>query len=198
MQIPIGIGDGFRIHQLIGFEIGQRLLAAARLDALAHERRVDAGVDDEMRDVDVLRSQFARHALRHGAQAELGAGEGGIADAAAQARRRAREQDRALAMRQHEARGLAPREKAAITGHLPYFAEDAFGGLEDGEIHIGAGIEDADFKRRFGIGLFQERRDVFFLAGVEPARNAAPASGFDGVSSSGASLSAVRRPAKIV
>jgi hypothetical protein len=31
------------------------------IDALAHEGGVDSGIDDEMRDVDVLRPELARH-----------------------------------------------------------------------------------------------------------------------------------------
>src|SRR5271165_7567606 len=61
-----------------------------------------------MGDVDVLRTEFARRTLRHRAQAELGAGEGGIADPAAHAGGSAGEEDIAPTARQHQARRLAP------------------------------------------------------------------------------------------
>jgi hypothetical protein len=68
---------------------GSRLASAASpsrsLDPLAHPGGVDPGVNDQMGDVDVLWAELARRALRHRTQAELGAGEGCIADPAAHA-----------------------------------------------------------------------------------------------------------------
>jgi acetyl esterase/lipase len=57
------------MHELVRIEALQRLGAGLLADALAHEGGVDAGIDDEMRDVNVLRPELARHALRDRAQA---------------------------------------------------------------------------------------------------------------------------------
>ena len=53
------------------------------------KRGVDRAVDDDVRDVDALRPELARHALRQRAQRVLGAGEGGEA-APSRARSRSR------------------------------------------------------------------------------------------------------------
>ena len=82
---PVGFRDRGWRHQQIG--IIERV-RAQRLDPpLPHPFGVDAGVDDEMRDVDVLGAQLARGRLRNGPQAELGAGEGRISRSAAQGSR---------------------------------------------------------------------------------------------------------------
>src|ERR1700759_1235552 len=83
IDLPISFGDRFRPHQPARIEIGERSFALPLLDPLAHPRGIDAGVDDQMSDVDVLRTKLACCALRHRAQSELGAGEGGITDPAA-------------------------------------------------------------------------------------------------------------------
>jgi hypothetical protein len=64
---PIGASNGFRPHQLFGFEIGQGLVAAALPDPAAHPGRVDAGIDHEMGNVKALRSKLAGDRLRDGA-----------------------------------------------------------------------------------------------------------------------------------
>src|SRR6266480_8081621 len=68
VKLPVGGGDRRRGHQQIG--IIKRLLAPHLLAALAHPCRVDAGIDDQMRDVDVFGSELARHRLRYRAQSE--------------------------------------------------------------------------------------------------------------------------------
>src|SRR3546814_1766176 len=70
-KIPIGVGDRVRRHQPVGIEIVERFAAFALRDDVAHEGGIDAGIDDEMRDMDLLRPQFARHRLRDRAEAEL-------------------------------------------------------------------------------------------------------------------------------
>ncbi len=66
IQRPIGFGDGFRPHQLIGLEVRERFLASCGLDPLAHERRVDACIDNQVRDVNVPsdRARERRFVLR--------------------------------------------------------------------------------------------------------------------------------------
>src|SRR5262245_42654707 len=105
VELPIGLCHGGRWHQEVGIveRIGTECLDAA----LPHPFGIDAGVDDEMRDVDVLRPQLARHRLRYCAEAKLGAGEGGIAAAAAQGRRSTGAEDVAAAARHSRRRGLA-------------------------------------------------------------------------------------------
>src|SRR5258708_29261393 len=99
-----------------------------------------------MRDVDVLRPELPRHRLRYRAQSELGAGEGGKAAAAAQARGGPGEKDVAAAVRQHQPRRFAAGEEAGPAGHFPHLAEDAVGGFQDRKINVGADIEDADLE----------------------------------------------------
>src|SRR5271169_477298 len=83
INLPIGFGDRGRPHQPARSKTGQRRLAFSLLDPLAHPLGIDAGVDDEVGDVDALWPELARGALRHRTQAELSAGKGSIADPAA-------------------------------------------------------------------------------------------------------------------
>src|SRR6516164_11709077 len=69
VKLPVGCRDRRRWHQQIG--IVERIWTRRLKATLPHPFRVDAGVDDEVRDMDVLRSQFARHRLRDGTQTEL-------------------------------------------------------------------------------------------------------------------------------
>ena len=128
---------------------------------------IDAGIDDQMRDMDVLRAQFARHRLRHGAQAEFGAGKRRIAGAATERRGGAGEEDVALAARQHQPRRLASGEEAGVARHLPDLPEHPLGGVEDREVDVGADVEDADLHRRVLVGIVEEGDDLLFLARVE-------------------------------
>src|SRR5689334_5363907 len=84
-------------------------ILAARIAGLA-----DAAIDHEMRDMDVLRCELARHALRQAAQPEFPHREGGREREAFDAGRSAREKDRAVAGFQHQPRGLLADEEAAI------------------------------------------------------------------------------------
>src|ERR1700726_4327765 len=80
VDLPISLGDRGRPHQPARIEIGECGLPLTLLDPLARPRGVATSVDDQMGDVDVLRTELARRPLRHRAQAELGTGKGGIAD----------------------------------------------------------------------------------------------------------------------
>ena len=148
-------------------------------DALAHERGIDAGIDDQMRDMNVLGTELARHALRDRAQAGLGAGERRIADAAANARGGAGEEDAAFAARQHQPGGFAAGQESGIAAQFPNLAKHAFGRVQQRKIDVAADIEDADFERGMRVGGAQEAGDVVFLAGVKPARHDLAAGGFD-------------------
>src|SRR6202049_2851096 len=91
IELPVGFRDGGRRHQEIGVVEGAR---SQRLQPpLTHPFGVDAGVDDEMSNVDVLRAELARRRLGDSPQAKLGAGEGRIAGSATQARGRTGEED---------------------------------------------------------------------------------------------------------
>src|SRR5439155_1660282 len=81
MEHPVGLADRRRVHQRVGRQRGE--VAPGGLDALAHEGGVDARVDHEMRDVDVLGPELARHALRERSQPELRRRERRVALAAA-------------------------------------------------------------------------------------------------------------------
>ena len=67
MNVPVSLGDGVDAEQAV--------LAAFRDhggEPLAQAIAVDAAIDHDMRDVDALRTVFARHTLRQHAQARLG------------------------------------------------------------------------------------------------------------------------------
>src|SRR6185369_17278951 len=84
VELPIGLGDRRWRHQEIG--IIERI-RPQRLDSpLAHPLGVHAGVDDEMSDMDVLRSELTRRRLGYRTQTELGTGEGRVAGSATQGR----------------------------------------------------------------------------------------------------------------
>ena len=80
IKLPIRGGDGGGRHQQI--RIVERLLAPELFAPLAHPGSVDAGIDDQMCNMDVFRTELPGHRLCHGAKAELGAGKGGKAAAA--------------------------------------------------------------------------------------------------------------------
>src|SRR5262249_52936582 len=162
-------------HQRVGRELGHGVGPRTLRDALAHPRGVDAGVDDEMCDVDVAGTELARRALRYHAQAGLRAREGRVPEAATQTRRRTGEQGGAAAMRQHDARRLTPRQEAAIARHLPDLAKHALRGLDEREVHVRADVEDADLERRRRVGIAQERGDLLLLPRVERTPDGAPA-----------------------
>ena len=164
---------------MIRLDLRQCRFAAAGLDALAHKGGIDTGIDHQMGDMDILRPQFARRTLCHRAQTGLGAGESGIAHPTTQGGRGASEQNGSPPMGQHQSGCFACRQKASIARHLPHLAEDTLGRIQKRKIHIGAGIEDADFQRCGRIGLGQKGGDVVFLARIQRAAFAAPTCGFN-------------------
>src|SRR5437773_6375812 len=100
VDLPIGLGDRSWPHQPARIEIGEGPLAFPLPDPLPYPGGVDAGVNDQMGDMDALRAELACRTLRNGAQAEFGTGKSGIADAAAQAGGGASKEDVAAAVRQ--------------------------------------------------------------------------------------------------
>src|SRR4030088_3028620 len=71
IELPVGFGDRGRAHQAIRIQILERLRSLAVHDQLPYPFGIDAGVDDEMGNMDVLGAEFARHRLRQRAQPEL-------------------------------------------------------------------------------------------------------------------------------
>src|SRR3981189_2657930 len=169
VEQPIGFRDRRRRHQEIRGIEGTR---PQRLDpTLAYPFGVDAGIDDEMGDVDVFRTQLARRSLGNGPQTKLRTGEGRITAATAQACRRAGEEDIALAPGQHQARRFAPGKKAGIAGHFPDLSKHPLGGLDDREVDVGANVENAGLERRMLVGVTEEGGDFLLVARI--ARTAA-------------------------
>src|SRR6478609_1218580 len=167
IELPVGFRDRRRRHQEIGIVEGIR---PKRLDPpLAYPFGVDAGVDDEVRDVDVLRAQFACRCLCNRAQAELGAGERRVSRSTAQGGGRPREEDIALAPRQHQASRFAPGQKAGVAGHFPDLSEHALSRIQNREIDVGPDVENADIERRVLVGIAEECGNFFFLARIERA-----------------------------
>src|SRR5271155_2143369 len=71
VELPVSLGDGSGAHEPVCVEVLHRLVAFAFADSIADPRRIDAGVDNEMRDVNILRAELTRGALRNGAQPEF-------------------------------------------------------------------------------------------------------------------------------
>src|SRR5262249_50750218 len=80
-------------------------------DPLAHPRGVDAGIDNQMRDVDAFWAELARRTLRYGAQAKFGAGKGGITDPTANSSGGAGKENIAAAARRHQPRRRPPSQR---------------------------------------------------------------------------------------
>src|ERR1700736_1092009 len=64
IELPIGFRHRSRPHQAVRIEILDRLGALPADDELAHPLGIDAGVDHEMGDMDVLGTEFACDRLR--------------------------------------------------------------------------------------------------------------------------------------
>src|SRR5262249_35010100 len=93
VEVPVRVRDRVGPHQPAGREPGERYFPLALTDPLADPGGVRTGVEDEVRPVDVPRSELPSGALSERPQAELRAGEGRVSDAAAQARGGAGEED---------------------------------------------------------------------------------------------------------
>src|SRR5215831_13601360 len=167
VKLPIGARDRCGRHQQI--RVVERVCTKSLETTLPHPFGVNTGIDDEMRDVDILRPQFARHCLRDSAQAKFSASERRKAGAATERGGRTGEEDVARPARNHQPSRLAAGEEAGIARHLPHLTEHALGGIEDRKIDVGADVEDADFHRCVLVGVVEERDDLLFLARIERA-----------------------------
>src|SRR2546427_827222 len=93
VELPVRVRHRVGPHQPAGSEPCEGGVPLALPDPLANPGGVHPGIDDEVRDVDVPRSELPSGALSERPQAELRAGEGRVSDAAAQARGCAGEED---------------------------------------------------------------------------------------------------------
>ena len=72
VDLPVAVGD------MVGVEDAVAVLELVHLgEGVADKRGVDGAVDDRVRDVNTLWTEFAGHALGGSPQRELGAGKGG-------------------------------------------------------------------------------------------------------------------------
>ena len=101
----VSAGDG------VGVELGVGLLAGPGRTGAA-----DAAVDHEVRHMDVLGRQLARHALSQAPEGELAHGEGRRAGVALDAGRGAGEENRSGASLQHRLGGCLADQKTAVAG----------------------------------------------------------------------------------
>ena len=67
----------------------------------------------------------------------------------------------------HQTRRLPAGEKTGIAGHLPNFAENPLGRIDDRKIHIGADVEDANLQRSMLVRVTQKGHDLVLLSRVE-------------------------------
>src|SRR2546427_2493186 len=93
VELPVRVRHRVGPYQPAGSEPCEGGVPLALPDPLANPGGVHPGIDDEVRDVDVPRSELPSGALSERPQAELRAGEGRVSDAAAQARGCAGEED---------------------------------------------------------------------------------------------------------
>src|SRR5262245_35163313 len=103
VAVPVRLRHRVAPHQPAGREVGERRVPRALPDPLADPGGVYARIDDEVGDVDVLRTELPGRALRERPQAELRAGEGRVPDAPAEAGGGTGEEDASALARQHEA-----------------------------------------------------------------------------------------------
>src|SRR6266851_1650948 len=100
--MPIGLGDGVGLQHVLFFELGARA-----------SRDVDSAIDIDPRDVDAARAETAGQRLRKPAQRELCRAECGGKRPRLHAGGRAREEYRAVPVRDHRLDHLPDAEKSA-------------------------------------------------------------------------------------
>src|SRR5271170_3727843 len=112
IELPVRIRDRFRTHETPGIKIVQCGFAFALFDPFAHPRGINAGIDDQMGDVNIPGTELSRGALCYRAQTEFRARERGVANATAQTGGGAREKDASTPARQHQTRRFACSQKS--------------------------------------------------------------------------------------
>jgi hypothetical protein len=127
-----------------------------------------------MRDVNALRHQLARGALREAAQRELAHRERRGQREALHARRRACQQNRAVRLRKHAARGLLHRMERAERRYGDGVLDLRRIEFRDRPAHASARVIDDDLRcadARVGFG--EERRHFAGIGGIDGQRDRA-------------------------
>src|SRR5260370_25466803 len=101
IELPIGFRHGGRPHESRGVKVLHRLFPFSFPDSIADPGGIDALIDDQMSDVDILRAELARRALRDSAQAEFCCCKRRVSAAAPHAGGGAGEQNRSPPPRYH-------------------------------------------------------------------------------------------------
>src|ERR1700687_297005 len=175
VKLPVGLCHGRGAHQAFEVDVLPRPVALAFPDSIAHPCGIHAGIDYEMSDVDISRSEFPRGALRDCAEPKLRGCERCVSDSAAETGGAAGEENRSPPSRQHQARSFPAGDESGVAGHLPDLAEHAVSRFEQREVYVCADIENADLERRLAVGVLQESGEVVFLSRVERSRRDSPA-----------------------
>src|SRR2546428_10630262 len=175
VQVPVVLCDVFRVQDAV------LLLQRVALGELrANEFRVDGAIDHDVRNVDALGAELARHALRESAQRVLGAGECREVGGAADARRRTGEEDRAAAAHHHLAGDLTRVQEAAERGHLPDLHVLARRLFQNAAGHVGADVEHHHLDgAALLFDLVDERDHVLLLARIAAIAECLAAGGTD-------------------
>src|SRR5260370_21241970 len=128
VQCPVGLSNGAGLDQAVRRKIGHRSGGGAEppVDRLA----IDRAIDDQMGNMNILRSELARHGLCHRAQAELRRRKRGEAGTAANAGGGASKQDRAAAAWRYVTCCFATGQKATIAGEVPCLEKQPRPGLD--------------------------------------------------------------------
>src|SRR5206468_10808438 len=74
---------------------------------------------------------------------------------------------------------FAAAEESGEAGHLPNLAKDARGGLDQGEVDVGADVENRSLDRRGALGLLIEGDHLVLVARIEPPGHDAAAGRLD-------------------
>src|SRR4029077_11672529 len=109
----------------------------AEMDGFA----IDARVDQQMNDVDVLRTEFASHGLRDGAQSEFRGGETSETCRPLHTRGSAREEHRSAPADSHIACRLPADQEPRIAGQFPSLEKELFRGIEQWLAYVRACVE---------------------------------------------------------
>src|SRR3954447_6905463 len=167
MSKPIRFGNRGGLGQAVRRDLAG-LDPPGRLHALMDGFAIDAGVDDEMDDVNILRPELARHGLGQRAETEFGRCKRSKPLAAADACGRTGKKDGAASAGQHDARRFAPHQEAGVAGQLPGLEEELFGSFQQGLVYVRTGIEQADLDRAdIAFDVREQLLHFRFLAGVD-------------------------------